>query len=91
MAAGLRVFNPDGSLQFDSSNRLYRVLTLNDIGGANTGSQVVTGVKGTLGVVMQPQNDTGEPPTVTVSGSVVSWDYRGVATRQSTRVIMVEY
>ena len=91
MPSGLQVFNQDGSLQFDSSSRLFRVLTVADIGANNVGTVTVPNVQGTLRVVAQAASDTGEAPAITVSGNSMSYDYRGQTNRQQTRVVLMEY
>lgn len=91
MPQGIQINNPDGSVQFDGTSRLFRVLTAFDIGTANSGSVSVSGVQGTLRVVAQPATLDGEAPDITVSGTTVSYSYRGQPTRQPVRVVMMEY
>lgn len=74
MAYGIRVFNPDGSLQFDTSNRLFRTLLTTSIGTTN-GSVLVLGAsqQGTVSVALS--GEAPVKPKVTVSGNAVSWNY----------------
>ncbi|UNK43459.1 hypothetical protein MNO14_05075 [Luteimonas sp. S4-F44] len=90
MPSGICVWNADGTLQFDSSKRLFRLLTAADIGDTSSGSYTVSGVQGTLKVVAIPTEETGTAPVVTVSGNNVSWNY-GAGGRQRQNLIMVEY
>lgn len=91
MPAGIQIFNADGSLQFDTTNRIFRVLTVQDVGSTNTGSVTVTNNSGSVNVVAQPLSDTGTDPAVTVSGSTVSWDYNGAATRRPHELLIMEF
>lgn len=91
MPAGIQIWNADGTLQFDTTNRLFRVLTTADIGGADSGSATVSNVQGTLAVVAVPSGAGTVPPTVTVSGNRVNWNYGGQASRQATHLVFMEY
>lgn len=88
MPAGIRVWNADGSLQFDTTNRLFRALTLIDTAGAN-GS---TSVSATAGVIVQqqPTNTANVQPNVTRSGGTVSWTFPA-GTKDNTRLVVMEY
>jgi len=92
MAAGFKVFNADGSLQFDVTNRLFRLLTVEDVGSTNSGSVNVNS-QGTIGVVAVPKDasESSTPPTITVVGGQVSWNYGGAATRRPFELTIVEY
>ncbi|MEG3791070.1 hypothetical protein V1318_13150 [Lysobacter sp. CCNWLW3] len=81
MPSGIQVFNEDGTLQFDTSNRLYRMLTIQYTGTSN-GSVNVSGLssQGTAQVDVLPTGTTGVSPSVNVSGDVVSWDFGGTPT-----------
>lgn len=77
MASGLRTRNPDGSIQLDTTTRMYRVLTV-ELAGGNDGSYTsaelatgdpIVGVDGT--------EDDKIVPSVSVSGNTVSWSYGG--------------
>lgn len=78
MPSGIQVFNADGTLQFDTSNRLYRILTIQYTGTSN-GSVNVSGLssQGTAQVDVLPTGTTGVLPSVNVSGDVVSWGFGG--------------
>lgn len=91
MAAGIKVYNADGSLQFDTTNRLFRLLTIADIGSTNSGSTTVA-TQGTVNVVAQPGDNAGAgEPTVSVSGGTVSWNYNGAATRRPYNLVIGEF
>lgn len=75
MPQGIQVFNTDGSLQFDTSSRVYRVLTVALAGGVS-GSLTNTGLStGTAIINVLPGVSGAIPPTVTVTGNTVSWSY----------------
>lgn len=92
MAQGIQVFNADGSLQFDTGNRLFRILTVADAGATDTGS-VNVNPQGSVEVVALPKDSNANlpPPTITVSGGTVSWDYGGAGTRRPFELTIVEY
>jgi hypothetical protein len=75
MADGIKVYNEDGSLQFDTTSRLFRTLTISDTSTA--GSVTIPGAssQGTVLASVTPINDsdTAGPPNATVSGDTVSW------------------
>lgn len=89
MPAGIRVRNADGSLQFDSSNRLFRVLTLVDTQGVN-GSVSVANV-GTIAPVVQQKDADKKAPTVSVSGTTVSWTYPAGGVNDASNVLVMAY
>lgn len=75
MSVGIRVYNADGSLQFDSTSRLFLILDEFDT-GTSSGSRTFTSPPG--GTVLTSQVDGGvdgvsTPPIVSVSGNTVSW------------------
>lgn len=75
MATGIKIYNPDGSLQFDCTNRLFRTLVVQETGGA-AGSATVQGANGQGSVVaaatLVSESDDGLP-AVSVAGNTVSW------------------
>lgn len=75
MAAGIKVFNPDGSLQFDAGSRIFRTLAINDVTAA--GSVTIAGAtsQGTIVAAAVPvdDDDAVATPIVNVSGNTVSW------------------
>jgi hypothetical protein len=89
MPAGLRVWNADGSLQFDSASRLFRVLTLVDTGGSNGSTSVSP--QGTVIPVVQPSNVNNVQPVVSVSGGTVSWTFSGSGTNDNASIVVMEY
>lgn len=76
MGMGIEVYNADGSLQFNLGNRVYRLLTISLIGtttsGSITNAQLATGTP-IVGTIFS--DPTRVAPTVTTSGSTVSWNY----------------
>lgn len=91
MAQGLRVWNADGTLQFDSGNRLLRTLTSIDV--SNDGNYTmpdlpVTGV--VVGVDSAAPADA-QIPTVSVSGKTISWTYNGASKRAASKLNIMAY
>ena len=77
MAAGLQVYNADGSLQFDLGSRLFRVLTVAMVSanGSVTDSRIATG---DLVIGVNGSDTERKPPVVSRSGNTVSWNYDGI-------------
>lgn len=91
MPAGLRVWNADGTLQFDTGTRLYRHMTVSLLQTVN-GSVVVPNTGGgTIVALAIPTGAVGTPPGVTVSGNTVTWDYGGAGTRRSVDIVIGVY
>lgn len=82
MPQGIQVFNADGSLQFEFSDRVVRVLTVQSVGTANgsvSNSEITT--SGTSAGIIK--NDPGKrAPNVTVNNGSVAWDWTGVPSGQ---------
>jgi len=76
MATGLKVFNADGSLQFDLTNRLFRTLKTIAVGTTDGSSTFTKGPNDT--VITASIDTTGIPPQVTVGSTSVSWAYGDV-------------
>lgn len=74
MPAGLQVFNADGSLQFDSTGRIFRILARFSSGTSN-GSQSVSGVTPANAIAFISAAAIGYWPTVTVNTGSVSWTF----------------
>jgi hypothetical protein len=95
MPAGIRVWNANGTLQFDTTNRLFRMLTVQLVGSANGSVSVSTIAGGTVVAEMQATGESGKvPPTVTVSGKTVSWDYGSTAAASrdtNARIAIMDY
>ena len=90
MAAGLQIFNPDGSLQFDSTDRLFRLLTT--AVAFDNGSVSAPGLtEGTPVVQVVVTDATRRAPAVTVSGTTVTWDYGSTppAERDTDAIVVV--
>jgi hypothetical protein len=79
MPAGLQIFNADGSLQFDTTKRVMRFLTVVATGTSN-GSATVSGLnQGTpIAVVGTGSESNNNSPNVTFSGDTVSWDWGSI-------------
>ena len=75
MAHGFQVFNADGSLQFDTSNRLFRTLTSVTTGTSNGSVAIPANPGGQVVAVVTPSSDTGQAARPTVSGASVVWDF----------------
>lgn len=76
MPQGIEIYNADGSLQFDITNRLFRTLSVQTTAGA-AGSVTITGAsaQGTISVAATA-TDTGDDAidlAPTVSGDTISW------------------
>lgn len=79
MAAGIQVFNPDGSLQFDVGSRTARILTVAMVGGQVSGSVTNSGLSNgdaLVGVINSDEDKV--TPIITRSGNTVSWDYSSI-------------
>lgn len=78
MAAGLQVFNADGSLQFDGSTRITRLLGVIGVGGNGSFSHAGLST-GTPFAVFQSYgigiNST--MPAFNFSGNTFSWSFNG--------------
>lgn len=91
MPAGFQVFNADGSLQFDTSNRLFRSF-ITIVTGTSNGSQNVPGLSaaGTpVVIVLGAGTATQTRPKVSVSGDTVSWTFSGGSPASSTLIVLV--
>lgn len=78
MASGIQVFNADGTLQFDSNDRLLRSLTV-VASGLDDGSVTVSGAtsQGTVVATNLNNPENQVTPKVAVSGNTVSWTFEG--------------
>lgn len=81
MPAGIEVYNADGTLQFDITNRAFRVLTVAAVGTLNSGTIPVDTTQGAL-VVTPVVADNKFAPSVSTGVGSVSWDYGGVPAGQ---------
>lgn len=86
MPQGLQVFNADGSLQFDLTSRLMRTLVGITTGTSNGSLGVPALVQGTALIAMDVSGTNADPPTVTVAGTTVSWDFGSSTTKQSVNL-----
>lgn len=75
MAFGFQVFNADGSLQFDLSNRLFRTLTSVQTGTSGGSVTIPPDHGGTVVAVVTPSSNAGQAAKATVAGGSVSWDF----------------
>lgn len=80
MPAGLEIYNADGSLQISIDSRLLRTLSAITT-GTSDGSVVASGATqgSVVGVATNVPAD-GVTPTVTNSGTNVSWSFGGAPT-----------
>lgn len=91
MPAGVQVFNPDGSLQFDSGAfALVRSVALMTIGPNDGSAPLPSGWNGTP-VAMVISSQAGRAvPNINFSGGVVSWNYASIpAIYRATCTILV--
>lgn len=77
--ARIQIFNADGTLQFDTSNRLLRLASTVQTGTSN-GSASVSALSQGAGVAVAGQTTGGGlgggvQPDVSVSGNTVSWSW----------------
>ena len=92
MAAGLQVFNANGTLQFDTTNRLFRTLASVQSGVANGSVAIPSNPGGTVVAVVSPNSTDGKAPNITVSGSSVSWNFAtGAGARSNSTISVVAY
>lgn len=86
MPAGIQVFNADGSLQFDGSNRLMRVL-LPTFSTSTAASSVVVPLQGIVVPAVNSEDSAGtnNAGIISTSGGTVSWG----AGRNQTGSILV--
>ena len=75
MAHGFQVFNANGSLQFDTSNRLFRSLTSTTTGTLNGSMVIPANPGGQVVAVVTPSSQTGQAARPTVSGNNVTWNF----------------
>ena len=88
MPAGIEVYNADGSLQFSSiSHRLCTVLDIFQTGLAN-GSRTVAGLANRDGMALKYTLGYGYRPTVTISGTTVSWTFPADGKSNTTILVL---
>lgn len=76
MPQGLQIFDASGNIVLDISDRVYRLLTVADITTAATGSITVPGIaNGTPIIVPVRYTESKKAPTLTTTGTGVSWNY----------------
>lgn len=75
MARGLQVFNADGSLQFDTGNRLFRTLTSVLTGTTGGSIPIPPNAGGTVIPQVTPSSDSGQAAHATVSGGNITWGF----------------
>lgn len=92
MTAGFRVYNSDGTVAFDTGNRVFRLLTVADANAIN-GSVSVDSNGGEIIAVSVPNTYADrESPNISVSGGTVSWSYSAPSSnREPSRVIVMAY
>ena len=79
MPMGLQIFNADGSLQFDTSNRVLRLLTSLNSGTANGSTTVSDLTQGNgVTIVGSTSESNANQPNVSISGTTVSWDWGSI-------------
>lgn len=78
MSAGMRIWNADGTLQFGTTRRVMRFLTLLSTGTSNGSASVPALNQGAPVLIFGPSSEGGNRPTVTVVGTDVVWDWGSV-------------
>lgn len=74
MSVGAKVFNADGSLQFDSATHLSRVLGIVAVPAGASGSVTVPAdATGTIWWVILPTDGSWYMPGTSLSGRTLSW------------------
>lgn len=81
MAAGIWIYNPDGSLAYDVGNRLFRKL----------GELAYNSSNGSAGFTRQPEDQAVVPVavgwyapvfTVNLGNNTISWDHSAIAAQR---------
>lgn len=88
MGMGIQVWNADGTLQFDTSNRLMRSIA-DVVTGTTNGSAIMNfSGAGTVTLAVEADTLSKQPPTITRTGNTLSWDFGStpVTMRQSARI-----
>lgn len=76
MPAGMQIFDAAGNLQLEISDRVFRLLTIAQVGTTVTGSISVPGLDtGTPIIQAVTVTSSRRGPTITTSGNNVNWDY----------------
>lgn len=90
--AGFQVWNADGTLQFDTTNRLFRTWIEVESGTSDGSSATVPSGLGIV-VVTVIEKVRGVPPNVSVSGNTVSWNFSDVPVgeRANSRIMVEVY
>jgi len=78
MAAGLEIYNADGSLQMHIGSRAFRVITVADIGATTSGTISADLTGGTPVVGMEGSGGDAKAPALTVTPTGVSWNYGSI-------------
>lgn len=78
MPAGMRTFNTDGSPALSIDDRVFRLLTVINVGSTASGTVGVPGLADGTPVVQTAQGGSGRTPTITVAGGNVSWNYGSI-------------
>jgi len=74
MSIGAKVFNSDGSLQFDSAAHLSRVLGIVAVPAGSTGSVTIPAdATGSIWWVLLPTDGSWYMPSTSLSGRTLSW------------------
>lgn len=89
MSNGIVIRNADGSLQMDIGSRSMRLLTVLDIGATTSGSVDVPALAEAVAIIQHDIKPGAYTPTVTVSGTNVSWNYGSVSQRDTDYRAMV--
>lgn len=76
MTAGMQIFDAAGNLTLEVSDRVFRLLTIAQVGTTVTGSISVPGLdQGTPIIQAVSVTQTRRAPNISTSGNNVNWDY----------------
>jgi hypothetical protein len=79
MPAGMQIFDASGNRQLEISDRVFRLLTIAQVGTTTTGSISAPGLDtGTPMIQVITATGTRKAPNFTISGSNVNWDYGSI-------------
>lgn len=78
MTQGIQVFKSDGSLMLDITDRVYRLLTVQNVGSSGGSIGISELTQGVPVLSLINSFAGGKLPTVTVVGTTVTWTYGSI-------------
>ena len=90
MPAGFEVYNADGTLQFDVTNRLFRTLSVVAAGTTDGSYTIPAGIVGTVAATVSDAStgSRGLSPTVSIGGGAVTWSFTGIPTDDRANTVL---